>query len=180
MDATLIAAPSSTKNQKQERDPEMHQTKKGNQWHFGMKAHIGADRASGLVHTVVATAANVADITQAAGLLHGEETQVHADAGYVGVEKRGEIVALERKIDWQIARKRGPIKAMAEGVEKEAIKALEKAKARVRAFVEHPFHVVKNLFRHRKTRYRGLAKNRHQLHVLFGLANLVLAARKRA
>ena len=182
VDATLIAAPSSTKNQARERDPEMHQTKKGNQWHFGMKAHIGADRDSGLVHTVLATAANVADITQTAELLHGEETQVHADAGDVGVEKRAEIRAKDPagRIDWQIARKRGPLRALAAGAEKELLKALEQAKAQVRAFVEHPFHVVQNLFRHRKTRYRGLAKNRHQLHVLFGLANLVLAARKRA
>ena len=178
--ATLIAAPSSTKNREKQRDPEMHQTKKGNQWHFGMKAHIGVDRASGLVHTLVATAANVADITRTADLLHGQETQVHADAGYVGVEKREEIVALERKIDWQIAGKRGVIKALAEGAEKELLKALEKAKSSVRAFVEHPFHIVKNLFRYRKTRYRGPAKNQHQLHVLFGLANLVIAARKRA
>ena len=180
VDATLIAAPSSTKNRDKQRDPEMHQTRKGNQWHFGMKAHIGVDRDSGLVHTVVATAANVADITQAAGLLHGQEMQVHADAGYTGVEKRGEIAALERKIDWQIAGKRGVIRAMAEGTKKEVLKAVEKAKSSVRAFVEHPFHIVKNLFGHRKTRYRGLAKNGHQLHVLFGLANLVIAARKRA
>ena len=180
VDATLIAAPSSTKNRDKQRDPEMHQTRKGNQWHFGMKAHIGVDRDSGLVHTVVATAANVADITQAADLLHGQEMQVHADAGYTGVEKRGEIAALERKIDWQIAGKRGVIRAMAEGTKKEVLKAVEKAKSSVRAFVEHPFHIVKNLFGHRKTRYRGLAKNQHQLHVLFGLANLVIAARKRA
>ena len=178
VDATLIAAPSSTKNQKKERDPEMHQTKKGNQWHFGMKAHIGADRDSKLVHTVVVTAANVADVTKTAELLHGQEQQVHADAGYTGVEKRVEIVALERKIDWQIARKRGPIKVMVEGSEKEAVKALEKAKASVRAFVEHPFHILKNLFRHRKVRYRGLAKNGHQLHTLFGLANVMIGARQ--
>ena len=94
VDATLIAAPSSTKNEKRARDPEMHQTKKGNQWYFGLKAHIGADRDSKLVHTVVVTAANIADITQTAALLHGAETQVHADAGYTGVEKRPEIVAL--------------------------------------------------------------------------------------
>ena len=178
VDATLIAAPSSTKNEKRARDPEMHQTKKGNQWYFGMKAHIGADRDSKLVHTVVVTAANVADITQTAQLLHGEEAQGHADAGYTGVEKRAEIVTLARKIDWQIAGKRGRIKALAEGVEKEAIKAVEKAKAAVRAFVEHPFHMVKNRFGHRKTRYRGLAKNGHQLHPLFGLANLMIAARR--
>ena len=178
VDATLIAAPSSTKNAKRERDPEMHQAKKGNQWYFGMKAHIGADRDSKLVHTVVVTAANVADITQTAELLHGEERQVHADAGYTGVEKRPEIVALARKIDWQVAGKRSLIKALAEGAEKEACKAVEKAKASVRAFVEHPFHIVKNLFRHRQTRYRGLAKNGHQLHTLFGLANVVIGARR--
>ncbi|MFM2295991.1 MAG: hypothetical protein RLZZ350_2404 [Verrucomicrobiota bacterium] len=177
VDATLIAAPSSTKNQAKQRDPEMHQTKKGNQWYFGMKAHIGADRDSKLVPTVVATAANVADITQTAELLHGEETQVHADAGYIGVEKRAEIVALKQPIDWQIARKRGPIKAMAEGAAKATLKAVEKAKASVRAFVEHPFHIVKNIFRYRKVRYRGLAKNGHQLYTLFGLANVMIGAR---
>ena len=177
VDATLIAAPSSTKNQDKQRDPEMHQTKKGNQWYFGMKAHIGADRDSKLVHTVVVTAANVADITQTAALLHGQETQVHADAGYIGVEKRAEIVALKRELDWQIARKRGIIKAMAEGAAKESLKAVEKIKASVRAYVEHPFHLVKNIFRYRKVRYRGLAKNGHQLYVLFGLANVVIGAR---
>ena len=180
VDATLIAAPPSTKNQAKQRDPEMHQTKKGNQWYFGMKAHIGADRDSTLVHTVVVTAANVADITQTAELLHGEEKQVHADAGYTGVEKRAEIVALERTIDWQIACKRGLIKVLAEGAEKEALQAVEKTKASVRAFVEHPFHIVKNLFGHRKVRYRGMAKNGHQLYTLFGLANVVIAARARA
>src|SRR5512137_862909 len=115
VDATLIAAPPSTKNKEKQRDPEMHQVKKGNQWYFGMKAHIGADRDSKLVHTLATTAANVADITQTAALLHGEEQPVHADAGYLGVEKRAEIVALARKIDWQIAAKRGAIKALAEG-----------------------------------------------------------------
>jgi IS5 family transposase len=180
VDATLIAAPSSTKNAKRERDPEMHQTKKGNQWYFGMKAHIGADRDSQLVHTVVVTAANVADVTKTAELLHGDETQVHADAGYTGVEKRPEIVALQRKLDWQIAGKRSVIQALAEGAEKEALKAIEKTKAAVRAFVEHPFHIVKNLFRHRKVRYRGLAKNGHQLYTLFALANVVIGGRARA
>lgn len=180
VDATLIAAPPSTKNKEKQRDPEMHQTKKGNQWHFGMKAHIGADRDSRLVHTVVVTAANVADITKTSELLHGEEKQVHGDAGYAGVEKRAEIVALERQVDWQIAVRRGTIRAMSEGAAKEALKAVEKIKASVRAHVEHPFHIVKNLFRHRKVRYRGLAKNRHQLYVLFGLANVVIGAQRRA
>jgi len=180
VDATLIAAPSSTKNAKRERDPERHQTKKGKQWYFGMKAHIGADRDSKLVHTVVVTAANVADVTKTAELLHGQATQVHADAGYTGVEKRPEIVALKQKLDWQIAGKRSVIKTLAEGAEKEALKAVEKTKASVRAFVEHPFHILKNIFRHRKVRYRGLAKNGHQLYTLFALANVVIGARARA
>jgi len=178
VDATLIAAPPSTKNQEKQRDPERHQTRKGNQWYFGMKAHIGADRDSKLVHTVVVTAANGSDITKTSELLHGQEQQVHADAGYTGVEKREEIVALERKIDWQIARKRGQIKTMAEGAEQETLKTLEKAKASVRAFVEHPFHILKNLFHHRKVRYRGLAKNGHQLYTLFGLANVRIGGRQ--
>ena len=180
VDATLIAAPSSTKNQAKQRDPERHQTRKGNQWYFGMKAHIGTDRDSQLVHTLVVTAANVADITQTAKRLHGEETQVHADAGYTGVEKREESVTLERKIDWQIARQRGTIKVLAEGTEKEILKAVEKAKASVRAFVEHPFHIVKNLFGHRKVRCRGLAKNGQQLYTLFGLANVMIGGRTAA
>jgi IS5 family transposase len=142
-----------------------------------MKAHIGADRDSKLVHTVVVTAANVADITKTVELLHGQEQQVHADAGYTGVEKRAEIVALDRTIDWQIACKRGQIKTMKEGAEKAALKAVEKAKAAVRAFVEHPFHILKNIFKHRKVRYRGLAKNGHQLYTLFGLVNVMIGAR---
>jgi transposase, IS5 family len=180
VDAPLIAAPSWTKNQKRERDPEMHQVKKGNPWYFGMKAHIGVDRDSKLVHTVVVTAANVADATKTAELLHGQETQVHADAGYTGAQKRSEIVALGRKLDWQIAGKRSVIQAPAEGAEREALKAVEKTKASVRAFVEHPFHIVKNLFGRRKARYRGLAKNGQQLSTLFALANVVIGARARA
>jgi transposase, IS5 family len=110
----------------------MHQTKKGNQRDFGLKAHIGADRDSKLVHTVVVTAANVADVTQTAALLHGEETEAHADAAYPGVEKRPEILPLQRRIDWQIATKRGLIKALAEGAQKDALKAAGKTKAAVR------------------------------------------------
>ena len=175
VDATIIAAPSSTKNARKERDPEMHQTKKGNQWHFGMKAHIGVDAGSGLVHTLTGTAANVADIAQTHALLHGEEKTVHADAGYIGAEKREEVIARAGQREWHVAAKRGKVKAMAEGLLKELTQACEKAKAQVRARVEHPFHVVKNLFRHRKVRYRGLAKNTAQLATLFALANLVIA-----
>ena len=182
VDATIINAPSSTKNKRHARDPEMHQTRKGNQWYFGMKAHIGVDAGSGMVHTVVSTAANESDISITAQLLHGEEKQVHADAGYVGVQKRVEVqeVDPEAKIDWQIAGRRKPIRDMKDGEHKEGLLAIEKAKASVRAFVEHPFHIIKNLFKHRKTRYRGLAKNHHQLQILFGLGNLVLASRRMA
>ena len=177
VDATIIAAPPSTKNAKKERDPEMHQTKKGHQWHFGLKAHIGADAASGLVHTVTVTAANVADIAQTHALLHGEETAVLADAGYLGVEKRAEISAAHPQVEFHLAAKRSQIKALAEGAVKTLTVELEKLKAQVRARVEHPFHIIKNLFRHRKARYRGLAKNLAQLHTLFALANLLMAKR---
>jgi transposase, IS5 family len=177
VDATIIAAPSSTKNARKERDPQMHQTKKGNQWYFGMKAHIGVDAQSGLVHRVTGTAANVADIAQTHALLHGEEKEAYADAGYLGVGKREEIVAGHAGIEWHVAAKRGKIKAMAEGLAKETAQQVERLKAQVRARVEHPFHVLKNLFRHRKTRYRGLAKNTAQLHSLFALVNLFLARR---
>ena len=177
VDATIIAAPSSTKNARKARAPEMHQTKKGKQWHFGMKAHIGADAQSGLVHTVRGTAANVADIAQTHELLHGEEKHIHADAGYLGVERREEIVARGKEVQWPVATKRSKVKAMAEGKIKELTQALEKAKAQVRARVEHPFHIIKNLFKHRKTRYRGLAKNTAQLQSLFALANLFIARR---
>ena len=177
VDATIIAAPSSTKNASKERDPEMHQTKKGNQWHFGMKAHIGVDAQSGLVHTVTGTAANVADIAQTHALLHGQEKVVYADAGYLGIEKRAEIAAGCPALEWHVAAKRGKVTAMAEGLVKELTQQLEKLKAQVRARVEHPFHIIKNLFRHRKTRYRGLVKNTAQLHSLFALANLVIARR---
>ena len=174
VDATIIHAPSSTKNQSNTRDPEMHQTKKGNTWHFGMKAHIGVDARSGLVHTVTGTAANVADVAAAHGLLHGSEQTAYADAGYTGVEKREEIAAKFPGVRWHVAAKRSQVKAMADGPRKVLTQALEKAKAQMRAYVEHPFHIVKNLFKHRKVRYRGLAKNTAQLHTLFALANLVL------
>jgi IS5 family transposase len=177
VDATIIAAAPSTKNKAKERDPEMHQTKKGNAWHFGMKAHIGVDAGSGLVHTVVGTAANVADVAQAHALLHGQEKAVLGDAGYQGVEKRAEITERFAHVRWFVAAKRSKVKAMAEGKLKEATLAFEKAKAQMRAYVEHPFHVVKNHFRHRKARYRGLAKNTAQLHTLFALANLLLVQR---
>ena len=171
VDATIIAAPSSTKNKEKSRDPEMHQTKKGNQWHFGMKAHIGVDVASGLVHTVTGTAANEADITQIAALLHGEEDDVFGDVGYTGADKRPELA--DRDVSWNIAIKRSIIKALPQAL-RELAEPVERALSQVRAVVEHPFHIVKNRFRHKKLRYRGLNKNTAQLHTLFALANLVI------
>ena len=177
VDATIIAAPSSTKNQSELRDPQMHQTKKGNQWYFGMKAHVGADAESGLIHTVIGTAANVADVKCASELLHGEEKTGYGDAGYTGVEKRHEQSGKAGE-SWEVALKRGKLKAMAEGEIKDLTRQLERLKAQVRSKVEHGFHVIKNLFGYRKVRYRGLAKNTAQLHTLFALANLVLAKRE--
>jgi IS5 family transposase len=171
VDATIIAAPPSTKNQQKARDPEMHQTKKGNQWHFGMKAHIGVDVVSGVVHTLTGTAANEADITQMAAVLHGQEEAVFADAGYIGADKRPEHA--ERDVSWNIAIKRGIIKALPKAL-RDLAEPVERALAQLRAPVEHPFHVIKDLFRHKKLRYRGLFKNTAQLYSLFALANLVI------
>jgi transposase, IS5 family len=184
VDATIIAAPPSTKNKDKARDPEMHQTKKGNQWYFGMKAHIGADAESGLVHSLHVTSANESDVAHTHELLHGQESHVHLDAGYTGVQKRDEVIEAQaqghiaKDIVWSVATKRSKIKAMPEGELKDLVVAAERAKAQIRAFVEHPFHVLKNLFHHKKARYKGLAKNEAQLYSLFGLVNLVIARSK--
>lgn len=174
VDATLIDAPSSTKNKDGKRDPEMHQTKKGNQWFFGMKAHIGVDADSGLVHTVVGTAANNHDITQATELLHGEESTVWADAGYQGIEKRQEAKDLE--VEWEIAMRPGKRKQLdTDNPSGALMNSLEQAKASIRAKVEHPFRVIKCQFGFTKVRYRGLKKNTAQLTTLFALSNLWMA-----
>lgn len=176
VDATIIAAPSSTKNQSGERDPQMHQTKKGNQWHFGMKAHIGVDAESGITHTLVTTAANTSDITQAHALLHGEERMAFGDAGYQGVEKREEN--LGNPTQWEVAMRPGKRRVLPDTPLGRIQEQIEKLKASVRAKVEHPFHIVKNLFGMKKVRYRGLFKNTAQLFTLFGLANLLIAKRR--
>ena len=176
VDATLIAAPSSTKNSSGERDPEMHQTKKGNQWHFGMKAHMGVDADSGLVHSVVGTAANVNDVTQASALVHGEESDVFADAGYQGVTKREETQDIDA--NWHVAMRPGKRKALDKSSPMGAVlDKLEHVKASIRAKVEHPFRVIKRQFGHVKVRYRRLAKNTAQLHTLFALSNLWMVRR---
>src|SRR5690606_25736876 len=151
VDATIIAAPSSTKNAEGKRDPEMHQGKKGKVWHFGMKAHIGVDADSGFVHTVTTTPANEPDVEEVRFLLHGKEEVVHADAGYAGAQSR-----VNRKgLRWEIAAKRGRIKAMKDGPAKRAMERMERRKASIRARVEHPFRVIKRQFGLMKVRFRG-------------------------
>ncbi|MEW5885271.1 MAG: IS5 family transposase [Pseudomonadota bacterium] len=178
VDATLIAAPSSTKNQAGARDPEMHQTQKGKNWHFGMKAHIGVDADSGLVHTVVGTAANVHNVTQAHALLHGEETDVFTDSGYRGVEKRAEIQAQHPDVSWHTAMMSSQRRALDTSTPLGALlEQIEQTKARIRAKVEHPFRVIKQQFGFVKVKYRGLAKNTANLVTLFALSNLWLARR---
>ncbi|MEB1676226.1 IS5 family transposase [Xanthomonas campestris pv. campestris] len=170
VDATLIAAPSSTKNADHARDPEMHQTKKGNQWYFGMKAHIGVDEFSGLVHHVHCTAANVADVTVTHTLLHGKEDSVFGDSGYTGADKREELQDCEAA--FFIAAKRSVLQAIGNKRERAREQRWEHFKASVRAKVEHPFRVIKRQFGYTKVRYRGLAKNTAQVLMLFALSNL--------
>ena len=177
VDATIVAAAPSTKNKAKQRDPEMKQTKKGNQWYFGLKAHIGVDAVTGLTHSVVATSANVADVTMADALVREDDKRVYGDAGYTGMWRHldEEMDAPDSKCC--VAAKRGAIKKMDDTPMKTLLLAIEKAKASIRAKVEHPFHVIKNLFGYRKVRYKGLAKNQAQLFTLFALGNLVLTRR---
>jgi IS5 family transposase len=176
VDATLIAAPSSTKNATGERDPEMKQSKKGNQWYFGMKAHIGVDADSGLVHTVRGTSGNVNDVVEGNSLLHGQETDAWADAGYQGAHKRPDAA---KGVRWNVAMRPGKRKLLDPDCEVGAwTEQLEVIKARIRAKVEHPFRVIKRQFGHVKVRYRGLAKNTAQLHTLFALSNIWMARRR--
>lgn len=172
VDATILGAPSSTKNRDKARDPQMRQTKKGNQWYFGMKAHISVDERTGLVHHVTTTAANEADVSQVDKLLHGKERAVSVDTGYIGADKR---VPAKHSRRWWIAARRGTIKAIADAKLRGILDQLEHAKASIRAKVEHPFRVVKRQFGHVKARYRGLAKNGAQVVTLFALANLWMA-----
>ncbi|MDV2453749.1 IS5 family transposase, partial [Xanthomonas hortorum] len=176
VDATLIAAPSSTKNADHARDPEMHQTRKGNQWYFGMKAHIGVDEFSGLVHHVHCTAANVADVTVTHTLLHGKEDSVFGDSGYTGADKRDELQDCEAA--FFIAAKPSRIQAIGNKRERAREARWEHFKASVRAKVEHPFRVVKRQFGYTKVRYRGLAKNTAQVLTLFALSNLWMVRRQ--
>lgn len=173
VDATLIAAPPSTKNRAKAHDPEMHQAKKGNQWYFGMKAHIGVDADSGLVHSVRGTSGNVNDVIEANGLLHGQETDAFGDAGYQGVDKRPDA---NNSVRWHVALRPGLRRALDKDKPMDAlIDQLERTKASIRAKVEHPFRVLKQQFGYVKVRYRGLKKNTAQIVTLFALSNLWMA-----
>ena len=176
VDATIIAAPSSTKNGDGRRDPEMHQTRKGNQWYFGMKAHIGVDDESGLVHHVECTAANASDVTVAHRLLHGQEETVCGDSGYTGLDKREEMQG-KGDLGYLIAAKPSVLKQIKRKSGQKLARELEHAKASLRAKVEHPFRVIKRQFGYTKVRYRGLVKNTTQVLTLFALSNLWMVRR---
>ena len=170
VDATIISAPSSTKNRDGKRDPEMHQTKKGNQWYFGMKAHIGVDSRTKLIHSVAATAANVHDSQLLPDLLHGGETRVWGDSAYTG---QGEVIREHAPKAKDFTQKKGSRhKAL-----RDAERAKNRTKSRVRAKVEHPFLILKRIFGFDKVRYRGLDKNANWLFVACGLVNLYMARR---
>ena len=180
VDSTIIAAPSSTKNREKKRDPDAHQSKKGNTWHFGYKAHIGVDKISGLVHHLETTAANVHDVTMVPKLLYGEEVSVHGDSGYLCAEKREDAITHNhdgKKIRYKINRR--PSQSRNNNTRsKGQIKRREREKSSVRAKVEHVFGIVKGLFGYRKTRYKGRRKQEAKLNMLFALANLLLADRR--
>ncbi len=179
VDATIIQAPSSTKNANKSRDPEMHQTKKGNQWHFGMKIHSGVDAATGYIHTITATAANRHDIVELHNLIRDDDHAVYADSGYLGIEKRPEIVKDKHlsQVDFRVAKRpsQNRLTANYEGMNWD--KLIEHKKSSIRCKVEHPFHIIKNFFKCRKTKYRGLKKNYQMFQLLFASANLVMCIR---
>ena len=179
VDSTIISAPSSTKNASRQRDSEAHQTKKGNMYYFGFKAHIGVDDSSGLVNTVKVTPANKHDVTMTAELMHGDEERLYGDSGYLGADKRENAILKNRsgkKIKYIINRRPSQSKNLSTRA-KGQIKRREREKSSVRAKVEHVFAVVKKQLRYRKTRYRGLRKQTAKLNMMFALANLILADR---
>ena len=180
VDATIVSAPSSTKNKDGERDPEMHQTKKGNQWHYGMKVHIGADAGSGYVHTITGTAANVHDIEEAPKLFREDDNVGYGDSGYLGIEKREEVKTDPNlsKIVFRINKRPSSIKVNEKNYNGfNWDRYIENRKSSVRSKVEHPFLIVKRQFGYAKVVYRGIAKNMNRFHVLFASANLLMCIR---
>ena len=180
VDATIVSAPSSTKNKDGERDPEMHQTKKGNQWHYGMKVHIGANAGSGYVHTITGTAANVHDIEEAPKLFREDDHVGYGDSGYLGIEKRDEVKTDPNlsKIEFRINKRPSSIKVNEKNYNGfNWDRYIENRKSSVRSKVEHPFLIVKRQFGYAKIVYRGIAKNLNRFHVLFASANLLMCIR---
>ena len=172
VDATIIHAPRSTKS----RDPEIHSTKTGNQWYFGMKIHSGADAGTGYIHTITATAANVHDIAKTHELIGKDDRTVYGDSVYLGMEKRAEIRENPdlSDVDYRIAKRPSQNRMTKEYKGTNWERQIEHAKASVRRKVEHPFLIVKRMFHVDKTRYRGLRKNLLQFYLLFASANLVM------
>ena len=179
VDATIISAPSSTKNREGKRDPEMHQTKKGNQWYHGMKVHAGVDAGSGYVHTITGTSANVHDIDQTANLLREDDEVVYGDSGYTGADKRPEIAGNENlcNIEFRVNLKPSSIKLSDKYHGINWDKEMEHRKSSVRCKVEHPFLIVKRFFGYAKVVYRGISKNMNRFNVLFASANLLMCIR---
>ena len=177
VDATIINAPSSTKNAEKARDPEMHQTKKGNEWRFGMKCHVGVDAGTGYVHTITATSANVHDITEAHNLLREDDEVMYGDSGYIGVQKRPEIAENDhfKDIDFRITRRPKSLPKVSDNAF-DWERYIDHRKSSVRSKVEHAFHIIKNRFGFTKVRYRGIAKNFHKLNVLFASVFLLMYA----
>ena len=179
VDSTIIEAPSSTKNKEKQRDPDAHSVKKGSDWYFGYKAHVGVDKDSGIVHTLEVTGANEHDVSMTSKLLTGEEEVVYGDSGYLGAEKREDAVTKNKqgkKIRYKVNRRPSQYKKNSKRSQAQ-MKRREHEKSSVRAKVEHVFAVVKGQLRYRKTRYRGLRKQTAKLNMLFALANLILADR---
>lgn len=174
VDATIITAPSSTKNKEKQRDPEAHSTKKGNTYYFGYKAHIGVDEKSGLVHTNSITAANVHDVAETNNLLHGEEKRIYGDSGYLGADKRDNS---PKKVKWLIAVRPSSLKKLTERQQEKA-RIKEHNKSSIRCKVEHVFAVIKGVFKFRKTPYRGLDKITAKMNMLFALSNLYMISRR--
>ena len=179
VDATIISAPSSTKNSTKSRDEEMHSTKKGNQWHFGMKIHSGVDAGSGYVHTITATAANVHDVCETHNLIREDDSVVYGDSGYIGIENREEIQQEEHlsQIDYRINRRPSQNRITSKYTGENYDKTIEHQKSSVRSKVEHPFLIVKKLFGYSKVVYKGIAKNLNRFYMLFASANLLMCLR---
>lgn len=179
VDASLIAAPKSTKNQDRKRDPEMHQTKKGNEWYFGMKIHAGIDAGSGYVHTITGTSANVNDVRETANLIREDDEVVYGDSGYLGAGDQPEVKGDKKKskIEFRINKRPSSLKIADDFKGLNWDKKIEHEKSAVRCKVEHAFLIVKRQMGYSKVAYRGIGKNMNRFHMLFASVNLIMCGR---